>query len=176
MLIRVLILSIWLALSACASSQQRPTSTADSRVDVQLVDDEAVAALAILETELARRPVTEAQWNRLYSAEGYVRLRQRESYMKRDSPTLISKRSSNPTRLSAEPRRFAKLSREYNAWMCPTPQHRRSVTSREMRASWRISIRRLSRRQIVLSSASTPYPGFFSTSIHCSLKPSFRIR
>ncbi|HVD61931.1 MAG TPA: DUF5700 domain-containing putative Zn-dependent protease [Gemmatimonadaceae bacterium] len=84
MLIRVLILSIWLALSACASSQQRPTSTADSRVDVQLVDDEAVAALAILETELARRPVTEAQWNRLYSAEGYVRLRQRESYMKRD--------------------------------------------------------------------------------------------
>src|SRR5689334_10775680 len=84
MLIRVLILSTGLALGACASSHQRPSSTADSRVDVRLVDDEAVAALAILETELARRPVTDAQWNRLFGAEGYVRLKQRESYMKRD--------------------------------------------------------------------------------------------
>jgi hypothetical protein len=84
-MIRLLLVSIFCAsLGACASGQHPRTRNVDPRVDVRLVDDEAVAALAILEKELARLPVADAEWNRLYSAEGYVRLKQRESYMKRD--------------------------------------------------------------------------------------------
>ena len=50
---------------------------------MKLVDDEAKSALAILEQEFAARPVDASQWQRLFSAEGYLRLKQREDYMKR---------------------------------------------------------------------------------------------
>jgi len=68
----------------CASSI-RPGTSPDlgSKLQVKLVDDEAVSALAILEREFAARPVDQIQWQRLFSTEGYLRLKQREDYMKR---------------------------------------------------------------------------------------------
>jgi len=52
-------------------------------VDVRLVADEAEAALAILAKRRAKQPVTDTDWQRLFSSEGYVRLKQRETAMKR---------------------------------------------------------------------------------------------
>jgi hypothetical protein len=54
-----------------------------NKLQVQLVDDEARSAIAILEQEFAGRSVDESLWQRLFSAEGYLRLKQREDYMKR---------------------------------------------------------------------------------------------
>jgi len=77
-------LSILIFVFGCAPSIQ-PAASPDlgSRLQVKLVDDEAISALAILEQEFAARAVDERQWRRLFSAQGYMRLKQREDYMKR---------------------------------------------------------------------------------------------
>lgn len=63
---------------ACAAvSAQR------SPVDVRLVTDETDAVLAILAKRKANQPVTEADWQRVFQSEGYVRLKQRETSMQR---------------------------------------------------------------------------------------------
>lgn len=54
-----------------------------AQVDVRMVTDEAEAALAILAKRKTNQPITDADWRRLFSSEGYVRLRQRETAMKR---------------------------------------------------------------------------------------------
>jgi hypothetical protein len=54
-----------------------------SAVNVRLVSDEAEAVLAILDKRKANQPVTEADWRRVFSSEGYVRLKARETSMKR---------------------------------------------------------------------------------------------
>lgn len=54
-----------------------------SRVDVRVVTDEADAVLAILSKKRANQAVTEADWQRLFSSEGYIRLKKREAEMKR---------------------------------------------------------------------------------------------
>lgn len=79
-----LILSISIFVVGCAPSlPTRILPDLGNRLQVKLVDDEARSALAILEQEFAARPVDESQWQRLFSAEGYSRLKQREDYMKR---------------------------------------------------------------------------------------------
>jgi hypothetical protein len=52
-------------------------------LDIRLVTDEADAALAILKKLKAGAPVDEADWNRLFTTEGYVRLKKREAEIKR---------------------------------------------------------------------------------------------
>ncbi|HSE99027.1 MAG TPA: DUF5700 domain-containing putative Zn-dependent protease [Blastocatellia bacterium] len=47
-------------------------------VDVRIVADEAEAALAILSKRKAGQEVTEQDWQRLFSTEGYTRLKKRE--------------------------------------------------------------------------------------------------
>ncbi|MGB7924171.1 MAG: DUF5700 domain-containing putative Zn-dependent protease [Pyrinomonadaceae bacterium] len=59
-------------------------SAGASRVDVREVTDEADAVLAILSKKRAQQSVTEADWQRLFASEGYVRLKKREAEMKRD--------------------------------------------------------------------------------------------
>ena len=54
-----------------------------SRVDVRVVTDEPDAVLAILARKKANQPITEADWRRLFSSEGYIRLKKREAAMKR---------------------------------------------------------------------------------------------
>lgn len=49
-----------------------------SAVSVSVITDEADAVLSILSKRKANNPVAEADWRRLFSAEGYVRLKKRE--------------------------------------------------------------------------------------------------
>lgn len=58
--------------------------TADlSRVNVHVITDEADAVLAVLAKRKTNQPVAEADWQRLFSSEGYVRLKKREATMQR---------------------------------------------------------------------------------------------
>lgn len=58
-------------------------SVALAAVNVRLVTDEAEAVLAILTKKKAGEPLTDADWQRVFQSEGYVRLKQRETSMKR---------------------------------------------------------------------------------------------
>ena len=53
-----------------------------SAVDVRLVTDEAQAVLNILAKKQADQPITDADWQRVFQSEGYIRLKQRETAMK----------------------------------------------------------------------------------------------
>src|ERR1043165_5012055 len=52
-------------------------------LNVRLVTDEADAVLAILAKRKANQPITDADWQRVFQSEGYIRLKQRETFMKR---------------------------------------------------------------------------------------------
>ena len=58
-------------------------SSVTQRVEVREVTDEADAVLAILTKKRAKQEVLESDWQRLFSSEGYVRLKKREAEMKR---------------------------------------------------------------------------------------------
>ena len=70
-------------LSGGISFRAEAKPVALSRVDVQLVTDEADAVLAILGKRLAREVPTEEDWQRLSASEGYIRLSRREAAIKR---------------------------------------------------------------------------------------------
>ena len=57
---------------------------APQRVQTHLISDEADAVLAILAKRAAQQSVTDADWNRVFTSEGYVRLKKREHSMKRE--------------------------------------------------------------------------------------------
>ncbi|HZM99490.1 MAG TPA: DUF5700 domain-containing putative Zn-dependent protease, partial [Pyrinomonadaceae bacterium] len=48
-----------------------------------MVTDESEAVLAILAKRKANQPITESDWQRVFRSEGYTRLKQRETSMKR---------------------------------------------------------------------------------------------
>src|ERR1700752_4358034 len=56
---------------------------ASASVNVRLVTDESEAVLAILTKKKAGEAITEADWQRVFQSEGYVRLKQRETSMQR---------------------------------------------------------------------------------------------
>ena len=58
-------------------------SVAFAVVNVRLVTDEAEAVLAILTKKKAGEAITDADWQRVFQSEGYVRLKQRETSMQR---------------------------------------------------------------------------------------------
>jgi len=64
--------------SVCFSQTEIP-----SAVNVRLVTDEAEAVLAILGKKQANQPITDADWQQLFTSEGYRRLKKREASMKR---------------------------------------------------------------------------------------------
>jgi len=74
-----------LLISGCLSSV--PTGLAQTarpeRVSVRLIADEAEAVLAILRRKKANQAITESDWQRVFTSEGYVRLKQRETSMNR---------------------------------------------------------------------------------------------
>jgi hypothetical protein len=77
--ISLLVVSCALSLApACVA--QTPLFSA---VDVRLVTDEAEGVLAILAKKKANRPISESDWQRVFQSEGYIRLKQRETSMKR---------------------------------------------------------------------------------------------
>ena len=57
---------------------------APQRVQTHLISDEADAVLAILAKRAAQQSVTDVDWNRVFTSEGYVRLKKREQSMKRE--------------------------------------------------------------------------------------------
>jgi hypothetical protein len=76
------IVLVWLIL--CGALGVASGQTADlSAVNVRLVTDEAEAVLAILAKTKASEPVSDADWRRVFESEGYTRLKQRETSMKR---------------------------------------------------------------------------------------------
>lgn len=58
-------------------------SVAPPAVDVRVITDEAEAVLVVLAKRRANQPVTEADWQRIFSSEGYIRLKLRETAMRR---------------------------------------------------------------------------------------------
>jgi hypothetical protein len=54
-----------------------------SRVNIKIITDEADAVLAILAKRKANQTLSETDWERLFSTEGYARLKKREQSMKR---------------------------------------------------------------------------------------------
>lgn len=54
-----------------------------AQVNVRLVTDEAEAVLSILAKKKANETITEADWQRVFKSEGYVRLKKRETSMQR---------------------------------------------------------------------------------------------
>lgn len=74
------LLFVFLAVTAMGVAQ-----TADSpSVAVRIVSDESDAVLAILAKKQANRPIAGEDWQRLFSSEGYVRLKRREASLQRD--------------------------------------------------------------------------------------------
>ena len=57
--------------------------TVAAAVNVRLVTAEAETVLAILAKRKANQPIADADWQRVFQSEGYVRLKQRETFMKR---------------------------------------------------------------------------------------------
>lgn len=57
--------------------------TVSAQVNVRLVTDEAEAVLNILAKRRANQAIIEADWQRVFQSEGYVRLKQRETSMQR---------------------------------------------------------------------------------------------
>jgi hypothetical protein len=70
---------------ACAGSgsSDRTTAPPSSLVDTRMVDDEARASLAILEARASGGIIGQDAWQRLWSSEGYRRLKRREAAMGR---------------------------------------------------------------------------------------------
>lgn len=58
-------------------------SALSPRVDVQIVTDEADAVLRILAKKEKAQEITDADWTRIFSSEGYVRLKKRELSLSR---------------------------------------------------------------------------------------------
>ena len=54
-----------------------------AQVNVRLVTDEAEAVLNVLAKRRANQSIDEADWQRIFQSEGYVRLKKREKSMQR---------------------------------------------------------------------------------------------
>jgi hypothetical protein len=72
-----LCLALSLGLSPSAAGKASP------RVDVRVIADEADAVLAVLHKRAAGGAVGDADWQRLFASDGYVRLKRREAAMRR---------------------------------------------------------------------------------------------
>ena len=77
---------VWVFLLLLATGST-PNATAQSsstsRVNVRVVTDEADAVLEILAKREAGKQITEADWQKVFNSEGYVRLKQREHSLSR---------------------------------------------------------------------------------------------
>jgi Putative zinc dependent peptidase (DUF5700) len=74
-LLNGLIISISFA-SVCLAQGAMP-----SAIDVRIITDEADAVLSILAKKRMNQPIAEADWQRVFQSEGYVRLKKREASM-----------------------------------------------------------------------------------------------
>ena len=95
--------AILLALSACDARARTP-NFADPRIDVRIVTDEADAVLAVLTKRERGEEIAEADWQRIFASEGYVRLKKRELSMSRPfTETDFKAFVLDPTQLAQRP-------------------------------------------------------------------------
>jgi len=99
-------IAVFLFLLAIFSTLQGQTpAAATNRIQLALNTDEAEAALAILNKHAAGTAISDADWQRLFSTEPYIRLKEREASLHRDftdddfrkfilSPELAAKSSA----------------------------------------------------------------------------------
>lgn len=73
----IFVWSIFVSTPVCSAQTSLP-----SAVNVSFVTDEAEAVLVILNKRTANQPITEADWQKVFQSEGYVRLKKREAAMK----------------------------------------------------------------------------------------------
>lgn len=73
----IVVCNIFVSTPVCSAQTSMP-----SAVNVRLVTDEAETVLVILNKRKANQPITEADWQKVFQSEGYVRLKKRETAMK----------------------------------------------------------------------------------------------
>jgi hypothetical protein len=79
-----------------------------SRIDLQIVTDEAEAVLQILEKNENAQEITVADWQKLFATEGYARLKKRELSLRRSfedadfKAFVLSKELAAPPRVSRD--------------------------------------------------------------------------
>ena len=73
----IVVCNSFLSTPVCSAQTSTP-----SPVNVRLVTDEAEAVLVILNKRKANQPITEADWQKVFQSEGYIRLKKRETAMK----------------------------------------------------------------------------------------------
>lgn len=78
-----LILGLVISVGSFHGSALSSPAAIDTRVTVRIVTDEADSVLGIIAKKKAGQPVTDADWQELFSSEGYVRLKKREAAFKR---------------------------------------------------------------------------------------------
>jgi hypothetical protein len=81
LLYRALLSGIFIFVVLVADGWVRATTA--PRVDVKVITDEADAVLAILASKKANQPITDSDWQRLFASEGYIRLKKRETALRR---------------------------------------------------------------------------------------------
>lgn len=100
-------------LPASADKASPPANDDNDRIQLTLDTSEADAVLAILSRTAANQPVSAADWQRLFSSEPYVRLKQREAAMQRS----FSDEEFQKFVLSADARqRAGELQRTLEEW------------------------------------------------------------
>lgn len=105
----------------CVTGQTRPDKVeASDRVVVELVTDEADAALNILAKKKSAQQITEADWQRLFDSEGYRRLKKREAAMERSFDDADFKAFMLSDDLL---QRSDKLSKTLGRWQQANPRH-----------------------------------------------------
>ena len=80
-LIFSLVIFMVVGVGVCRGQVQSPPP--QNQINVTLVTDEADAVLQILARQKANQPLSDADWQRLFRSEGYVRLKRREASMQR---------------------------------------------------------------------------------------------
>lgn len=75
--------AIVIAVGGGVGNRQAQSKPLQDQIKVTLVTDEADAVLQILGKRKANRALSDADWQRLFSSEGYVRLKRREASLQR---------------------------------------------------------------------------------------------
>jgi hypothetical protein len=78
-----IVIALFLTASALPTLAETPVDAGD-RVQLRFDTSEAEAVLAILAKRKAKQPIADADWQRLFTTEPYVRLKKREAGLHRD--------------------------------------------------------------------------------------------
>ena len=130
---------VLLFLAFCFTHDAFAQSSSINKVNVRIVTDEADAVLEILAKREAGKQITEADWQKVFSSEGYTRLKQREHSLSRSfedadfkefvlSDSLLKKRQALAATLAEwKQTNVEKIALRPLAYLPPTAQIRASI-------------------------------------------------